>query len=107
MGVGHDFNTIFDSLAGSVAFPDAGEPAGSSSTTAFDGANEEFILGISRKLDVNGLLKVEIQDSETGSTFNTVPDDQFNQREQKVGFYGEAETSYLNVESRALYGLIV
>lgn len=107
MGVGHDFNTIFDSLAGSVAFPNAGEPAGSSSTTAFDGANEEFILGISRKIDVNGLLKVEIQDSETGSTFNTVPDDQFNQREQKVGFYGEAETSYLNVESRALYGLIV
>ena len=70
MGVGQDFNTIFDGFAGSNAYPDN---AGSS-TAVFDGANEEFILGINRSVDVNGLIKVEISDSESGATFNALPD---------------------------------
>jgi hypothetical protein len=107
MGIGQDFNTIFDTLAGSVAYPDAGEAFDSSSTTVFDGANEEFVLGLARAVDVNGLLKVEITDAETGSEFNTVPDDQFVTREGKVGFFGSAECGYMNIEARNLFGIIV
>lgn len=107
MGVGADFNVIFDTLAGSVAYPDAGQPYNSSSTTAFDGATEELVLGVSRRVGVNGNLKIEIEDAETGATFNAAPDDQFVAREGKVGFYGYAETGYISVESRNIFGLIV
>jgi len=107
MGLGQDFNTIFDTLAGSALFPDAGEKFDSSSTTEFAGLTEEFVLGISRKVDVNGLLKVEIADGETCSNFNVSPDDQFVAREGKTGMFGEAEVGYLAVEPRNLFGLIV
>lgn len=103
MGVGQDFNTIFDGFAGSNAYPDN---AGSS-TAVFDGANEEFILGINRSVDVNGLIKVEISDSESGATFNALPDNQFVAREGKVGFYGSVEAGYLAVEPRNLFAIIV
>jgi len=106
MGVGQDFSTIFDALAGSVAYPDAGEESGSSSTTAFNGATEEFILGVSRQAPVNGLLQIEIEDAETGSAFNVQPDE-FHVREGKVGFFGSSESGYINVENRGLFGLIV
>jgi hypothetical protein len=107
MGLNQDFNTIFDALAGSVEYPDAGEASGSSNTTAFNGTNEEFILGVSRKVDVNGLLKVEINDSETGSAFNVMPDDQFRARDGKTGMWGQAEMGFMSVEPRNLFGLIV
>ena len=107
MGIGQDFNTIFDTLAGSTEYPDAGEAFDSSSTTAFAGSTDEFVLGISRQIDVNGLLKVEIADGETGANFNVSPDDQFVAREGKTGMFGEAEVGYLAVEPRNLFGLIV
>jgi hypothetical protein len=107
MGIGQDFNTIFDTLAGSVEYPDAGEKFDSATATGFAGATEEFVLGLSRKVDVNGLLKVEIEDGETGANFNVSPDDQFVAREGKTGMWGEAEVGYLAVEPRNLFGLIV
>jgi len=107
MGIGQDFNTIFDTLAGSVKYPDAGEKFDSLTDTGFAGATEEFVLGLSRKVDVNGLLKVEIEDGETGANFNVSPDDQFVAREGKTGMWGEAEVGYLAVEPRNLFGLIV
>lgn len=109
MGVGQDFSVIFNALAtqNSAEFPDAGERANSSTTTAFNVANEEFVLGISRKVDVNGLLKVEIDDSETGSAFNVMPDDQFVSREGKTGMWGQMEAGFMSIESRNIFGLIV
>ena len=107
MGIGQDFNTIFDTLAGSVEYPDHGEASGSSTTSVFNGANEEVILGLSRKIDVNGLLKVEIQDGETNSTFNTVPDDQFVSREGKVGMYGSSEMGFLAIEPRNIFSMVM
>jgi hypothetical protein len=103
MGVGQDFNTIFGGFAGGNNYPDA---AGTGTRT-FDGANDEFILGINRSVDVNGLIKVEISDSESGATFNALPDNQFVAREGKVGFYGSVEAGYLAVEPRNLFAMIV
>lgn len=107
MGDGQLFNTFFDTLAGSVEYPDAGEDGDSASTTVFTGASEQLVLGISRKIGVNGLIKVEIEDSETGSTFNAAPDTSFLDREGKVGYYGQSQNGYLSVEPRGLFGLIV
>ena len=103
MGVDQDFNTIFDAFAGSNAYPDN---AGTG-TAVFDGATEQIVLGINRSVDVNGLIKVEISDSESGSTFNALPDNQFVAREGKVGFYGQAEAGYLSVEPRNLFAIAV
>lgn len=103
MGVNQDFNTIFGGFAGANAYDGHGTDAAS----AFDGTNEEFVLGINRSVDVNGLVKVEISDSESGSTFNALPDNQFVAREGKVGFYGQMEAGYLSVEPRNIFALIV
>lgn len=103
MGVGQDFNTIFDAFAGSNAYVDN---AGTG-TAVFNGATEQIVLGINRSVDVNGLVKVEISDSESGSTFNALPDNQFVAREGKVGFYGQAEAGYLSVEPRNLFAIAV
>tara|TARA_R110002153_G_scaffold27815_1_gene85873 strand:- start:11103 stop:12254 length:1152 start_codon:yes stop_codon:yes gene_type:complete len=107
MGLGQDFNTIFDTLAGNTEFPNIGEKFDSAATSVFTGGSEQFVLGISRQIDVNGLLKVEIADGETGANFNVSPDDQFVAREGKTGMFGEAEVGYLAVEPRNLFGLIV
>lgn len=103
MGVGQDFNTIFDAFAGSNAYVNN---AGSG-TAVFNGATEQIVLGINRSVDVNGLIKVEISDSESGSTFNALPDNQFVAREGKVGFYGQVEAGYLSVEPRNLFAIAV
>jgi hypothetical protein len=103
MGVGQDFNTIFDAFAGSNAYPNN---AGTGTAT-FNGATEQIVLGINRSVDVNGLIKVEISDSESGSTFNALPDNQFVAREGKVGFYGQVEAGYLSVEPRNLFAIAV
>ncbi len=103
MGIDQDFNTIFDGFAGSNGYPDHT----GSGTSQFNATNEEFILGINRSVDVNGLIKVEISDSESGATFNALPDNQFVAREGKVGFYGSVEAGYLAVEPRNLFAIIV
>ena len=103
MGVGQDFNTIFDAFAGTNEYVDN---AGTG-TAQFNGTSEQIVLGINRSVDVNGLVKVEISDSESGSTFNALPDNQFVAREGKVGFYGQAEAGYLSVEPRNLFAIAV
>lgn len=103
MGVDQDFNTIFGGFAGGNTYTDA---AGTGTRT-FTPGSDEFILGINRSVDVNGLIKVEISDSESGSTFNALPDNQFVAREGKVGFYGQMEAGYLSVEPRNIFALIV
>ena len=102
-GVGQQFNTIFDAYAGVLEY----EGHGGGAAAQFDGANEEVILGINRAVDVNGLLKVEISDSESGSAFNARPDNQFNDREGKIGFYGEIEQGHMSVEARNMVALVV
>ena len=102
MGVGQEFNSLFDALSGSNAF----EGHGGSGTAAFNGDNEELVLGIARNTN-NGFLKINIEDSESGSTFNARPDDQFVTREGKVGMYGTSEQGYIAIEPRNVFGLIV
>ena len=67
MGVGQDFNTIFDTFAGSNAY----EGYAGSSTAQFDGAAEELVVCVNRGLD--NLIKVKIADGETGDTFEARP----------------------------------
>lgn len=108
LGVGFSFNTIFDVKAGSNAFADHGEPVDSSNTTAFDGATEELIIGLALEGGTaNGLVQASLTDSGIGQTFTVRPDTQFQSREDKTGMYGELESTFISVEPKSLYGLIV
>ena len=45
--------------------------------------------------------------SETGATFDAVPDDQFVQRSEKIGFYGSLEEGRVCLDGRAVAGIVV
>ena len=44
---------------------------------------------------------------DTGDTFTTAPDDQFTQRNERIGFYGSLEEGRVCIDARAIVGLVV
>lgn len=103
LGVGKKFNTIFDTVAGSTAYADHYTTAGSAA--AFNGATEEVVVGLDRSRD--SLIRAVAVDSDTGSEFNLVADDQYTLRQGKIGYYGALEEGRMVLDNRALVGLIV
>lgn len=101
MGVGKRFNTVFDTVAGSTSY--AAHTGGSAG--AFNGASEEIIIGLDRSRDA--LVRAIAVDSDTGSEFNLVADDQFSSRQQRIGYYGSLEEGRMVLDNRALVGLIM
>jgi len=102
LGVGKKFNTIFDTVAGSTTYA-AHYAAGSG--TVFDGATEEIVVGLDRSRD--SLIRAVAVDSDTGSEFNLVADDQYTLRQGKIGYFGALEEGRMVLDNRALVGLIV
>lgn len=102
MGVGKRFNDIFDTVAGSNDYQNHGSTTASS---VFNGANEELILGLDRSR--RSLLRAVATDSDTGSQFNVYADDQFSNRQQKIGYYGALEEGRIAADVRNLFGLIM
>jgi 3D (Asp-Asp-Asp) domain-containing protein len=101
MGKSQKFNTIFDTAAGATAYTTA---AGGSSG-AFDGANEEILVGIDRSRD--SLLRVVATDPDSNSEFSLVADDQYSIRQNKIGYFGSLEEGRVILDVRALVGKIV
>jgi hypothetical protein len=105
LGVGKKFNTIFDTVAGSTAYADHYSiNAYSGTATAFDGSTEEVIIGLDRSRD--SLIRAVAVDSDTGSEFNLVADDQYTLRQGKIGYFGALEEGRMVLDNRALVGLI-
>ena len=102
LGVGKRFNDVFDTVAGSTDYLDHSSIAASS---AFNGATEEIIVGLDRSRDA--MIRAIAVDSETGSQFNLVADDQFSNRQQRIGYYGALEEGRMVLDNRALVGLIM
>jgi len=102
MGVGKRFNDVFDTVAGTTDYLDHGSTTASS---AFDGASEEIIVGLDRSRDA--MIRAIAVDSETGSQFNLVADDQCSSRQQRIGYYGALEEGRMVLDNRALVGLIM
>lgn len=106
LGVGKKFNTIFDTVAGSTTYADHYSiNAYGGSATAFDGATEEIVIGLDRSRDA--LVRAVAVDSDTGSEFNLVADDQYTLRQGKIGYFGALEEGRMVLDNRALVGLIV
>ena len=101
LGVGKKFNTIFDTVAGATEY--AGHGGGAAA--AFDGAAEEILIGLDRSRD--SLIRAVAVDSDTGSEFTLVADDQYTLRQGKIGYYGGLEEGRMVLDNRALVGLIM
>ena len=102
LGVGKRFNDVFDTVAGNTDYLNNGSTTVSS---VFDGATEEIIVGLDRSRDA--MIRAIAVDSETGSQFNLVADDQFSNRQQRIGYYGSLEEGRMVLDNRALVGLIM
>jgi hypothetical protein len=101
MGVGKDFNTVFDANS-SGTLKEVGGAAGSG---AFDGTTDELVLGIDRSRE--SLIRPVAVDSESGGEFSLIADDQYSIRQSKVGYFGSLEEGRVVVDNRALIGVAV
>jgi len=102
LGVGRKWNSVFDTVAGSTAYDDNGSTTAS---TAFDGATEELIIGLDKSRE--SLLRAVQINSENGSEFSLTPDDQFTDRQKKIGFWGGLEEGRMVLDDRSIVGLIM
>lgn len=102
MGVGRSFNTVFDTAIGATALPGHGTGFGGGTTSAFDGATEEIVVGLNAEMfDLARLRMVE-----EGSELSLVADDQFTLRQDRIGMFGSITEGYVSVESRSKFGLV-
>ena len=100
LGRGQRFNTIFDNVSSQTYTNAAG-----SNSAAFNGANEEIIIGLDRGRE--SLIRAIAVDSENGSEFSLTADDQYSIRQNKIGYFGSLEEGRMVLDNRALVGKIV
>ena len=99
MGEGQRFNKLYEALA-------AGKANGFGQTGAtFTDGTDEIVIGLDKR--VESLLRAVATDSETGSEFSLVADDQYSVRQSKIGYYGSIEEGRMILDNRALFGIVV
>ena len=101
-GVNRRFNTIFSTLANGSYLTATG---GSGQGTTFVAGTDEILLGINRNRE--SLIRAIAVDSESGSEFSLVADDQYSIRQNKIGYFGSLEEGRMVLDNRALFGKIV
>jgi hypothetical protein len=100
LGVGREYNTLFDTAAGSIAYPGYN----ASGTAVFDGSTEEVAFGAN--LAAPGMFQPVVLDGDTGSEVTMSPDDQYVGRQKKIGFTAEVEQGFIQTDSRTTIGLV-
>ena len=100
MGEGQKFNTLFDAAAGSTTY----DKWISDSASVF-ATTDEIVVGIDRTRD--SLIRAVATDSESGSEFTLMADDQYSIRQSKIGFFGSVEEGRVVLDNRVLCGVIV
>ena len=99
MGHGQRFNKLYQALA-------AGKTNGFGQNGGnFTDGTDEIVIGLDKR--VESLLRAVATDSETGSEFSLVADDQYSVRQSKIGYYGSIEEGRMILDNRALFGLVV
>jgi len=102
MGVKGKWNDVFDTASSDNY---AAHYTTSAAASAFDGDNEEIIVGVD--LSRESMIRAVATDSESGDEFSLVADDQFVTRQSKIGYYGSLEEGRMIIDDRVLLGLIV
>ena len=66
-------------------------------------ANADLVIGLDRSRE--SLFRAVALDSETGSEFTLLADDQYSVRQQKIGYYGSLEEGRMVLDNRVLTGI--
>jgi hypothetical protein len=96
MGKGQRFNKVFDTLDTYADRAGAG--------VAFADGTHELVLGLDRGKE--SMLRAVALDSETGSEFSLLADDQYSVRQSKIGYYGSLEEGRMILDNRVLFGIV-
>jgi hypothetical protein len=67
--------------------------------------NDDLVIGIDRSRE--SLIRAVATDSETGAEFTLIADDQYSNRQQKLGWFGSLEEGRMIVDNRVLTGVVV
>tara|TARA_R110002167_G_scaffold235466_3_gene440723 strand:+ start:1822 stop:2946 length:1125 start_codon:yes stop_codon:yes gene_type:complete len=68
-------------------------------------AGTDLVIGIDRSRE--SLIRAVATDSETGAEFSLMADDQYSNRQQKLGWFGSIEEGRMVVDNRVLTGVTV
>jgi hypothetical protein len=102
-GTSQKYNDLFKEFAGTnVIGPTA---AGWSADALGASSADEVLVGLDNSK--GAFVRALAQDADTGDTFTTAPDDQFTQRNERIGFYGSLEEGRVCIDARAIVGLVV
>ncbi len=100
LGSGKKYNQLFDEFdSGNIA------PNGTASAHGFAESTDDLCVGVDNSK--GAFIRAIAQQADSGGTFSVLPDDQFSQRADKLGFYGFLEEGRVCVDARAIVGLIV
>ena len=102
LGKGKRYNDVFGTVSANQNYFTRGS---TTVTSVFASGTEQIIVGLDRSRDA--LVRAIAVDSDTGSEFNLVADDQFSIRQQRIGYYGSLEEGRMVLDNRALVGLIM
>jgi len=104
MGKNQRFNKLYATLA-SGKTNGFGQDANGTGSGNFTDGSDEIVIGLDKR--VESLLRAVATDSETGSEFSLVADDQYSVRQSKIGYYGSIEEGRMILDNRALFGIVV
>lgn len=83
LGLGQKFTKVWNALAGRT--------------------DADLVIGLDRSRE--SLFRAVALDSETGSEFTLLADDQYSIRQQKIGYYGSLEEGRMILDDRVLTGI--
>ena len=100
MGAGQKFNDLFNTAAGGATYTSLS----TASSFAFT-SDDEIVVGVDRSRD--SLMRVVATDSESGSEFTLIADDQYSIRQNKIGYFGSVEEGRVVLDNRVLVGTAI
>ena len=104
LGISKKYNDLFGTFAQNGIAHTGSTVIGAQSTN-FATAADEILIGVDASKEA--FIRPIAQNADSGATFTAVPDDQFAQRSDKVGFYGSLEEGRVCIDARAVAGLVM
>ena len=98
LGPNRKFCNLFEAFATSAR-------AGVNPDVPAFAAGTDLVIGIDRSRE--SLIRAVATDSETGAEFSLIADDQYSNRQQKLGWFGSLEEGRMVVDNRVLTGVTV
>ena len=80
---------------------------GNSDSSDFNGNSNDDQIMVGVDMSRDALVRPVARQMDSGGTFTALPDDQFQVRADKVGFYGFLEEGRVCIDARALAGLVM